>query len=164
MATPQQQLNANQRRRNIIEAGLLASLAVAMVAVALIAYRDFSADSPYPWIGKVLASTVVAFLAGALYMILLKPIYAWLERCFAPSWVLVVCDGVVKVHGEVPLVRWGEVQAQMLAARPGLMPVKEAWGRYGCTMAAVPASPEYVAASEQLASLGFKNWIGSCGA
>ena len=159
MTTPQQQLNANKRRRNIIEAGLLASLAVAMVAVALFAYRDFSPDSPYPWIVQVLASAVVAFLAGSFCMILLKPIYAWLEGCFAPSWVLEVGEGVVKVHGEVPLVRWGEVQAQMLAARPGLMPVKEAWGGYGCTMAAVSSSPEYMAASEQLASLGFKNGI-----
>lgn len=156
MKSTQDHLRANQRRRNLIEGAHIGALCAALVGIGIAAFIYIGPESSHGWPIKAAASAFFALFAGFPILHLLKWTSTWLCDRFAPEWVLEAGDGVIKVHGAVPIMQWRKVEAQMLAMRPGYMPAPDAAATYKCTMAAIPASTGYLVAKRELAALGVR--------
>jgi hypothetical protein len=67
------------------------------------------------------------------------------------EYVLEDCGEVIKLHGSFRLMWWEKAQADLLAVRPGYKIFEgNAFQEYGCTLAAVKATQEELAAKKTL--------------
>ena len=98
---------------------------------------------------------VSALFAGYPLIHLLQAIDRYVRRRWITSYYIEECDGVLKVCGGVKLDDFGYVESRLLAMRHGYMIAKNAYERYGCTIAAVPVSESYRKAQQELAEYGF---------
>lgn len=152
--TAQQRLAGMRWRRVALDVTLCAVMVGSIIGCALSVYGRLGNESDDPFAVRLLIALCVAVFACYPLMFLIAKVERWLSDLIAPSWVIEACDGVVKVHGAVPFARWEKAKRQMLSVRMDYMPVDKAWERFGCTMAAIPATSSYLAAQQELRSLG----------
>lgn len=105
------------------------------------------------WLNVFLSAWVALMLGYPTVHLFLKPLREVVMERFAPSWCIEECEGVIKVHGSIPIIKWHAVERQMLSRRQNYMPVEDAYERFGCTMAAIPASPGWLEGRARYAEL-----------
>ena len=97
------------------------------------------------------------FILMSLFMYgIAQPVNFMMERTWLKRYWIEDCGHVVKVHGSIPCSGWENVYAKLLAVKPEYKVIDGAYEKYGCTLAAVPATPEDLQAKTELALLGIK--------
>lgn len=104
---------------------------------------------------NVLMALLFTFIVGFLVINIMKMLDKLVRRHWITSYYIEEFDDVIKVVGAVNLSDWEFVSSKLLKIRKNYMLVNDAYERFGCTMAAVPASDVYLNARKELAAHGF---------
>lgn len=130
---------------------------VFLVALPTIFSSFFMAGDPADGIVvNAAVALVMSLFAGYPVALILGALDGAIRRRWATSYVIEEGDGVLKVFGAVPVLDWGHVRARLLSMRPGYKTVDDAYERFGCTMAAIPASAAELRAREELSAMGLE--------
>lgn len=125
---------------------VLATIAM-VVGFAYPVYRDQ---------GTFLVAGVFGLFLGMTAGMVLLRVGSWASKKFFKEYFIEDCGNVLKLHGAVPLADMGATYRELLSVRPGYKIAENAWERFGCTLAAVPATQADKDAKSQLESLGFQ--------
>lgn len=152
-------MNTHERLQLLEQRHLALDIAWAVAVISLTLFFGYAtyADvaSKHSVLEAVFFALAAMFLGGYVTLHAIQPVYYWTLFNITPTFIITTEDDVVKVHGRVADKDWNRVKAMMLAARPGMMPVTDAHGKFGCTMAAVPATVQYENIKRGLAALGY---------
>lgn len=95
------------------------------------------------------------FLGMTGGMVLLRAV-GWAQKHFVKEYFIQDCGNVIKLHGAVRLADMDTAYREILSVRPGYKIAEKAWDRFGCTLAAVPATNADRAAKSELESMGYQ--------
>lgn len=136
------------RRREKFYDWLIAWTLLGLVIVSfVIAYRwQVSEDV----VGKIIIALFQTSFAAFLILQIMKAADKFIRRNWITSYYIEEGADVLKVNGGVPIEDIGFVKSRLLNMRPDYMVVKNAFDSFGCTIAAVPTTPEHLQARKEL--------------
>lgn len=103
---------------------------------------------------NIVAALIPTVLGGYPVIQLLSVLDRYVRRRGVTSYYIEEGQEVIKVFGSIRLDDWTFVKARLLRLQPGYRIVDDAYDQFGCTMAAVTASPAYLEARTALATRG----------
>ena len=143
------------KQRRILDAMTVLAIFIAVAALFITIFtwqlRSTNRDYLISAINAVLYWALTAPIASHL----LCDIARFAQRNFVPSYFIEVGNSVLKVHGSMRMSDWSLAARRLLAIRSDYRIVADAYREFGCTMAAVPASAEYLKSRRKLLAMGF---------
>ena len=101
-------------------------------------------------VGKIIIALFQTSLAAFLIMQIMKAADNLIRRRWITSYYIEEGANVLKVIGGVRINDISFLKSRLLNMRPDYMVVKNAYASFGCTLAAVPATPEHLHARKEL--------------
>lgn len=150
----QVQLERNRKLEDKIDIAVCCAIFLPLLSTFIWALWDaFSSQLGLP---VALDRGTLILLMGFLAIQGGKWVLPRLTAHFAPSFIIDTSDpNVVKLYGSIRLDGADKAEEKLLATRPSLQLYRgNAYKDFGCTLAAVPASAEFVQAKAELKKLG----------
>ncbi|WP_421193895.1 hypothetical protein [Aeromonas jandaei] len=124
-----------------------------IVICCVVAYGHYLTEDFY----KTLSSIVFTMVVILFWMKIIQFVDMFFRRFLLCSYIIDESDpNVVKLFGTVRLLDLGHAKYRLLSIRSNYKIEPNAHELYGCTMAAVPASEEHLAARAELKEWGIK--------
>ncbi|WP_342632703.1 hypothetical protein [Marinobacter alkaliphilus] len=150
--------SARLERRERIWATCMTVSAVSIITATCYASYSYGVISGQEMsIGSFFNKAIATLLFGILVaVIVLKPVDYLAEKTWLKSYFIEDCGDVLKLHGAVRLVGMSAAYRELLSVRPGYKIAENAWERFGCTLAATPATQADRKAKSELEGMGFQ--------
>lgn len=150
--------NARLEKRERIWAACMTVSAISIIAATCYAAYSYGVLSSQDMsIGSFANKAIATLLFGILIaVVVLKPADYLAEKTWLKSYFIEDCGDVLKLHGAVRLVGMSAAYRELLCVRPGYKVAENAWERFGCTLAAIPATKADKDAKSELESMGFQ--------
>ncbi|MBS9726668.1 hypothetical protein N7388_23180 [Stutzerimonas stutzeri] len=150
----QVQLERNQKLEDKID--IAVSCAIFLPLLGTFAWALWDAFSSQHGLPVVAARGVLILLAGLQAIRVAKWVLPRLTAHFAPSFIIdTSATNVVKLYGSIRLDGADKAEEKLLSARPDLQLYRgDAYKDFGCTLAAVPATADFLQARSDLQKLG----------
>ena len=148
------QLERNRKLEDRI--GIVASsfFITVLACFAWAHWSAYTAGQSFEWM--LVQGGLVLLLASLVGLPALKWGLTRITSCFAPSFIIdESAPDVVKLYGAIRLDGTDQAEQKLLSTRPGLMLYRgNAYQDFGCTLAAVPATKEFLEARAELLKHG----------
>ena len=102
------------------------------------------------------SALVGGFLISAAYVYLLRRLDVFLRPRYFKTYFIEECDEVIKLHGSIMLADSGRIYKELLRRRREYRIASNAYERFGCTIAATPASEAEMKAKRELEKASVK--------
>lgn len=135
-----EKLHIMQKRQSILG---LAFLVIYLSLLTTIGYWVFAVTNQ-AYSMNVFFAIYAAVLLGYPALHVLKFVFDHVEKRWAPGYCIEECEDVLKLWGPVRVSRLAEAQAQLLSLRPNYTLAEFPFERFGCTLAAVPVSADFL--------------------
>ncbi|MBU2952251.1 hypothetical protein [Marinobacter sp. F3R08] len=146
-----------EKRERIWATCMTVSAASIIAATCYAAYSYGVFSSQDMSFGSFANKAIATLLFGILIAVVaLKPAGYLAERTWLKSYFIEDCGDVLKLHGAVRLVGMSAAYSELLSVRPGYKIAENAWEKFECTLAAVPATQADRNAKSELESMGFQ--------
>lgn len=148
-------LKQMQHRNNAINLLFCFVVMASMISVFLYSYRNYFIEEEKAM--RVFLCVSIMLLINFPIVNLGRVLCTVLCKYLAPTYIIDdSADNVLKVFGSIPFDDWQFVKSKLLKSKPGYMLVTDAYEQFGCTMAAIPATPVFLKARSSLAAYDIK--------
>lgn len=142
------QINQSQQRWDLFISGTMILVIAGTTAGAPLLMQSNH------W-AEVLISASVGFMVSApITLRIADAVNCFVRRRYIKGYYIQDCGHAVMLHGAVRLVDLNYAYRNLLAVRPGLRVIEDAYERFGCTLAAVPATRSELEAKRTVEQLG----------
>lgn len=114
------------------------------------------------WADWIISGSVAFMISAPLTMLIADKLDEFVRQRWIKGYYIEDCGGVIKLHGAVALPKMDQAYREILARRPGFKIVEDAFDKFGCTLAAVKATPSELDAKRRAESLGIPVRTISC--
>lgn len=129
------------------------SFSIALLIILLVATAVFSWCYLAPT-HNIVQAVLITFSVAFVALEIIKKIDNMFRLSFLKGYWIEDCGDVIKLHGSVRMADLDSAYNDIFKVRKGLIIVENAYDKYGCTLAAIQATPEQIKAKNQLEALG----------
>lgn len=106
------------------------------------------------WQDWLVSGSVAVMVSAPIIMLIAEKLDELVRQRWVKGYYIEDCGDVIKLYGEVRLIKMDQAYRDLLTLRPDFHVVEDAYGKFGCTLAAVKATPSELDAKGAVASMG----------